>query len=172
MRTHTTTLRFDRDLTADEQELVSLLGWQAGLALGVPVTIEWRPIAWEARQPVKFEPFKHDDAAGFEERVAVEMDHLQFYTGLHSADVVQVECGRDEWREEDRRRMAYQRFCLPDWKRVAFGERVGHYVGRVRDIPLVVVPDGGKPVLRPRWPETNWLVTGLPRIRAGSSDRL
>lgn len=160
MKTHTTTLRFDRDLTADEQELMSLLGWKAGLALGVPVTIEWRHRPFEARQPVKVEPWKHDDAAGFEERVALELNHIMRHGALAVADVVQVECGIEAWREEDRRREVW-RFLLPMWKRVVFGKRWGNFVGRtIHDIPVVVVPDGGKPVLRPRWPETNRLVQG------------
>lgn len=171
MKTHKTSLHFDRDLTVDEQELVSLLGWEAGLALGVPVTIErqegtddgWRRKMQKPSKPVKVEPWKHHhaDAAEFEGRVALELDHLMFYGGPRVADVVQVECGIKAWREEDRRLMAWRRFSLPMWKRVVFWKRWGHFVGRtIRDIPVVVVPDGGKPVLRPRWPETNRLVQG------------
>ena len=170
MRTHTTSLRFDRDLTLNEQEMVSLLGWQAGLALGVPVTITRRKgtededghrTRGEASKPVRVEPWRHHDTVEFEGRVAMELDHLMFHAGLELADVVQVECGIEAWREEDRRRMLWQRFSLPNWKRVSFGGREGSYVGlTIRGIPIVVLPDGGKPVLRPRWPETNRLVQG------------
>jgi hypothetical protein len=156
-------ITFDRLLTNDESDLVTKLGWRSCLALGIPVTITSQDCLEDdgERKTVKIEPINHADHFGFEERVAEELHHLMYHAGPEIINLVQVECGYESWREEDRRRMLHQRFQLPNWKPVSFNGRKGQYVGRtIRDIPIVILPDGGEPVLRPRWPETNRLAQG------------
>lgn len=147
-----TQITYDRNLSDDDLELVRILGWRSGLALGIPATIT---------TPIRFEPINHAESCGFEEMVANELHHLIYHAGPEVIKLVQVECGFESWREEDRKRMLHQRFSLPEWKKTYFKKRIGHYVGRtIYDIPVVVVRDNDKPVLRPRWPETNRLVQG------------
>ena len=95
-------------------------------------------------------------AATMEERVAVELDHLHCHAGHPMNDKVQIECSPAYWREFC---MAYGIYAPS--RPVSFDSRRGDLQRvPVLGIPVVVVPDGGEAVLRPRWPETVRLVQG------------
>lgn len=168
MKTYTSRVKFEADISPDQQELIKLHGWEVAFALGVPLTFEgWRVhIAEAARQDnvepwKKVEPYKPEDGASFEERVWGDLDHMMRHTGRDMSDKLQVECSLASWHETSYHGYMAGMIVPRQPRSVKFGSRTGWLQGEtVMRIPIVVVPDGGKPVLRPRWPETIRLVQG------------
>ena len=149
--------RFAQDPTPDQRELVRLRH-HAAFALGVPFEGEISYRGGDVKSKL-FAPLQVREDWGFEESVWQQLRHIYEQTP-EAPCIVQAEVGSAEWREENR--LAYvAALSLPNWHRVSFGERTGYYVGKtVHGIPVVVVPDVDKVVLRPRWPETERLVQG------------
>lgn len=169
MEAYTSRVKFESNVSPDQHELIKLHGWEVAFALGVPLHFEkwvtpvfgdgYAPPRWE-----KVEPHKPEDGASFEERVWGDLDHMMCHTDRDMSDKLQVECSLASWRETLYRTymagpiMPHHLFkgCA-----VKFGNRTGWLQDEtVARIPIVVVSDGDKPVLRPRWPETIRLVQG------------
>lgn len=157
-----TTAKFDRDTTPEQRELVSLHGPSAIFALGEPVAVaDWRPDRQGVFAPSspskRIEPPTHREGSPMEERVAVELDHLHCHAGRPMQDRVQIECSPAYWREfcmaqDIEHRVPSCDIYAPS-RQVSFGTRRGELQGPTfMGIPVVVVPDGGEAVLRPRWP--------------------
>lgn len=165
-------VKFETDIPLDQQELVRLHGWKVAFALGVPLTFEaWRSpmskdgyVSWHEKKSTclkRVSPYRPEDGASFEERVWGGLDHIMHHLGEDVSDKLQVECSLASWHE------ACYHGCLTGWvvpnppRAVQFKDRRGWLQGEtVGSIPVVVVSDVGKPVLRPRWPETIRLVQG------------
>jgi len=88
-----------------------------------------------------------------EMRVATELDHLHCHAHRPMQDKVQIECSPAYWREFCRLSDMNHRYIYAPSKPVSFGDRRGELQGATfMGMPVVVVPDGGEAVLRPRWP--------------------
>jgi hypothetical protein len=169
MKAHAVRVKFESAISPDQQELIKLHGWEVAFALGVPLTFEdWRVLPdRDAVRPddaahwKKAEPYKPEDGASFEERVWGGLDHMMYHTGRNMSDKVQVECSLASWHETSYHGYMAGMIVPRQPRSVKFGSRTGWLQGEtLMGIPIVVVPDGGKPVLRPRWPETIRLVQG------------
>lgn len=162
MTTRKTTAKFDHDLPTVQRDLVRLHGSSSIFALGEPVTIfEWRPgrdgVFAPGNSPKRIEPCTHREGSPMEERVAVELDHLHCHAGRPMNDKVQIECSPACWREfcmaQDIEHRGPSCDIYAPARQVSFGSRRGDLQrATVLGIPVVVVPDGGEAVLRPRWP--------------------
>lgn len=153
-------IRFQEDTTPDQRELVNLLGTDAAFCLGIPFGAEMRD--GNRVRTTHFTPRKMEDDWGFEQRVREQYADIH-YRVPRADRLLQAEVGFQEWREFDQSQLYMQASSSgpPNWGPVSFSSRKGKYVGRtIMGIPVVVVPDVGKVVLRPRWPETDRLVQG------------
>ena len=167
---HRLTATFDRDTTPGQRELVRLHGPSTIFALGEPVrVVDWGTGKKGIFAPIpplkRIEPCTHREGSSMEERVAVELDHLHYHAGHPMNDKVQIECSPAYWREfcmaqDIEHRVPSCDIYAPS-RPVSFGSRRGDLQrAPVLGVPVVVVPDGGEAVLRPRWPETVRLVQG------------
>lgn len=166
MEAYTSRVKFETDISPEQQELVKMHGWEIAFALGVPLHFKkwvtpgfgdgYAPPCWE-----KVEPYKLEDGASFEERVWGDLGHITYHARRDMSDKLQVECSLASWYETSYHGYMAGMIVPRQPRSVKFGSRTGWLQGEtVMGIPIVVVPDGGKPVLRPRWPETIRLVQG------------